>query len=51
MLWTDCFVLAFAKFYALTWSVDGYADVHAEDADFRVVFDAWNFDVFFESES
>jgi hypothetical protein len=51
MFWTDCFLLAFADFYALAGSVNGYADVHSEYAYFRVIFDAWNFDVFFEAKA
>jgi hypothetical protein len=47
----DCFALAFAGFDALTGAVDCNADVHAEYADFWVVFDAWDFDVFFEAEA
>ncbi len=47
MFWTDWFALAFAKFYPLTRSVDGNADVHTEDADFRVILDAWDIDMFF----
>ncbi len=51
MFWTDRFALALADLYALTGSVNGDADIHAEDADFRVVFDAWNFNVLFEAKA
>ena len=44
-------ILLLTDFYSLTRAINCNADIHTEDADFRVIFDAWDVDVFFETEA
>ncbi len=37
--------------YSVTWTIYGDTNVHAEDANVRVVSYAWNFNVLFQAES